>query len=552
MMRYGLSGILALAFVVVGCSRSAPSKSGESVNSSSTVAKIHWLGKKRLATDKSATNFMAIWKLPESAKLEAQTLDKLSTAPWRLWKTAPPLSNAPAALLRPLLDDLVREESYLEVRAAPKQPGELVLAIRLDAARAALWQKNLATVLESCTGGRVDRSAGGVGFNLPLSAGNLTLARAGDWTLVAVNAGKGAKAAGSGLLADFTARIQRGKVPFAASTTNYWLEAQADLPRLSETLALGWKLPQTFPLLALRITGDGKNVRTYGDLNFPQPLPATLDPWRLPLQLTAEPLTGLTVARSFTPILERMGILSPDQVKQFPGQFLLWLRAGPPLQLFFAFPTDDARREFRRIAPPIKDWVDGHADARRFGAIVVNPDSCELAWQGLAFCSPYLRVGTNGQTEYLTGGFGLTPPHIQLPKELHEYVSKGTNLVYFDWEFAADTLPQWRYLDDVSRMIFDGAHASRLRAGRNSMNWMLKNMTNLSHSVTELRQLNPKQLEVTRKSTLGLSSVELDILFNWIEMDDFPRGLSTLWKTNPAPFKIFHHTNSPANRVRSK
>ena len=84
------------------------------------------------------------------------------------------------------------------------------------------------------------------------------------------------------------------------------------------------------------------------------------------------------------------------------------------------------------------------------------------------------------------------------------------------------------------------------------MNWMLKNITNLSHSVTELRQLNPNQLELTRKSTLGLNAVELDILFNWIEMDDFPGGLSTLWKTNPAPFRLFHRTNSPPTSVRAR
>ena len=139
---------------------------------------------------------------------------------------------------------------------------------------------------------------------------------------------------------------------------------------------------------------------------------------------------------------------------------MIWL-TDLPLQLYFAFPSDDAKRTFGQIAPPIENWVNAHAEARRFGAVVVDANNCELVWKGLAFCSPYLQVGTNGQTQYLTGGFGLTPPRTRLPKELHEYVAKGTNLLFFDWEFAADTLPQWRYLDDVTHMVFDAAHASR-------------------------------------------------------------------------------------------
>src|ERR1035437_279584 len=84
-----------------------------------TVGRIHWLGKKQLAAETNAAAFMRIWNLPESVKLQTQTLDKLSSAPWRLLRgdTNQPSTN----LLRPLLDDLVQEESYLEIRDATNQ-----------------------------------------------------------------------------------------------------------------------------------------------------------------------------------------------------------------------------------------------------------------------------------------------------------------------------------------------------------------------------------------------------------------------------------------------
>ena len=42
------------------------------------LARIDWLGLERLAGETNATNFIAIWSLPESRKLAAQTFDKLA------------------------------------------------------------------------------------------------------------------------------------------------------------------------------------------------------------------------------------------------------------------------------------------------------------------------------------------------------------------------------------------------------------------------------------------------------------------------------------------
>jgi len=549
-------------FVVVlaaGCSKPSDNQPGnqtssaqiQSTNASLAVLKLHWLGRKQLDSDPTATNFMAIWNKPESAKLEAQTLDKLSTAPWRLLKSATALSNAPVALLRPLLDDLVQAESYLEVQGLTNQPGGLAFAIRLNADRAAHWRSNLPTVLKSILPEVVDSSPASPGsdFSLQTSAFKLDLARAGDWTLLAFSA---LHAPQSALLSDFRGRIQRNGAPFPARATNYWLEARADAPALSDTLRLGWKLPATFPSIDLTVNGDGQHVRTRGEMNFPQPLPEALPAWRVPLNLTAEPLTGLTVMRSFAPVLERLGVLSPEQAALFPEQLLIWLRSGPPLQIYFALPTEDATNSFWKIAPPVADWVNSHADARIYGSITLDTNLSELKWNGLTLCAPFLKNGTNdsGQ-QYVQGGLGLhVPTNVRLPRELHDHINQVTNLLFFDWEFASETLPQWRYLDDVSRMIFDGSHASRLRGSTNTFNWLLANVTNLSHSVTDLRQTAPNQLVLTRRSTLGVNAVELDILVNWIEMPDFPGGMSSLWRTNPAPFRSTRSTSVPPAKTQ--
>src|SRR5690349_20790202 len=79
----GLKGCAVLAFFVLalaaGCKKSpnpeqttavtptntAPSSSAPA-SPADTIARLHWLGKKRLAAETNAATFMTIWNLPES------------------------------------------------------------------------------------------------------------------------------------------------------------------------------------------------------------------------------------------------------------------------------------------------------------------------------------------------------------------------------------------------------------------------------------------------------------------------------------------------------
>src|SRR5437016_4530100 len=116
----GTSALLVLALLLAltgGCNKSSPGTPGnrntEASKNATTetpkprnteapvVARLHWLGKKRIAADTNSAYFMTIWNLPESKKLEEQTLDKLATAPWRLLLRQTGASTG-SALFRPL------------------------------------------------------------------------------------------------------------------------------------------------------------------------------------------------------------------------------------------------------------------------------------------------------------------------------------------------------------------------------------------------------------------------------------------------------------------
>src|SRR5882672_10599815 len=156
-----LSIVASLAAFAGGCKDSKPANEKEpatqaeksqssdaSTVGSQVYAHVHWLGKKRISAEKDAASFMGLWNLPESVALERQTLDKLANAPWRLW-LGQAQTNPASALLRPLLEDVVQEESYAELFQATNGPSGACFAIRLTQERALLWQTNLGSVLES-------------------------------------------------------------------------------------------------------------------------------------------------------------------------------------------------------------------------------------------------------------------------------------------------------------------------------------------------------------------------------------------------------------------
>src|SRR5580765_1994547 len=224
--RFGLGLLLALTFTFGnGChkSESAPPKpavketAAPSTNvataataTSSDMSRWHWLGSRRLLADTNAAFLTNIWNLSESARLEAQTLEKLSLAPWRLLKGDDSTNGAPNALLRPLLDDLLREESCAEIRHPTNRPVDAVFAIRLNEDRARLWETNLAAIVESLTGIKTVTATDGRGWSLKKhdTPNLLVLSRTGDWTLLSLAQDQ------SALLAEIATRIQSGHAPF--------------------------------------------------------------------------------------------------------------------------------------------------------------------------------------------------------------------------------------------------------------------------------------------------------------------------------------------------
>jgi len=531
-----------------GCKKSQPeqksgSQSQEQAQSftnsapGDVIARIHWLGKKRIAADPNAAGFMGIWNMPETQKLETQTLDKLALAPWDLPRSGTNLAaiiatNASSALLRPLLSDLLQEECYLEIRQPTNQPGQAVLAIHLDDQRAATWKNNVSALTNSPI------------TNYQSQITNLTVSRARQWTLLGFGQSQNA------LVQDFAGRIQRNGAPFAPNPTNYWIDAQVDLKRVSDALSLNWPLPQNTPTnITITFIGDGGNVLTRGEFEFPQPLPIELEPWNVPTNLIHDPLIGFSALRGFRPLLKSFKPWNDLQLGTPPNQAYTWAQHGTPWMHFAAVPSAESSNQVDRLADFVVRDIDPKLTVSRLGAFEKLPGTQHLKWKGVPVFSPDLNWTNIDGNSYILAGFYSRPLTEQpSPAELFPQFSGSTNMIWYDWEFSKESLEGWTPISQVVRHAF---RLPRFTADPDIV-WLLAVATQLGNCVSALKLESPTHLSFTRQSTMGFTAPEIPLLLDWLESPKFPSGLHTLLadpNENPE-FTARPNTNSAAEQKK--
>ncbi len=531
-------GLLAALVFAAGasCKKSEtsvpPATRAASALSPDNVARVHWLGKQSLGVQASAYYFMRLWGLPESAKLEAQTLDKLSLAPWRLLRGEPAVANAPTALVRPLLENLLMAESYLEARQSAARPIEVAWAIRTDDPHADLWRTNLAVVVASLTGIQtLVLQDGGRGWSMTNQDASklVQLTRVGEWTVAGVAQHTNA------LLNEFVARIQRDGAPFAARATNFWLQADLDLSRVAGALSNTWNLTADLPRISVRVTGDGGNVLTSGDLTFAKPLQLELEPWNIPTNLIREPLATFTAARGFKPWLAGQKFWTDLSLGTPPGQFYFWALQGVPYQTYFAAPLPDASNRVQQLTGHLMEKANPWLASHNYVSFERSPDSNGATWGKLPSVLPFIKSVGVGPGAMVFGGLladAGADTHRPLPAGLIQDVLQRTNLVYYDWEITGPRIDSCLYLGQFLRQI--SRHAS-LPLDSASAALLGPLVIRLASCATLVTYTGTNQLSFIRKSTAGFTGAELHLLADWLESPQFPRGLHTFLAPPDAP-----------------
>jgi hypothetical protein len=532
----GITVLAVLAFIsVAGCGKpesgSAPASPAASALSPDAVIRIHWLGKDRLGIEASAYYFSRILNLPETKTLQLQTIVKLATVPWRLAAGESQRTNLNSLFLQPLLNDVVRKECYLETRQLSNQREELAFAIRLDAPRAGLWQTNLANILHSLTGvWPITSPNNGWTLRWQHNPGLIELVRAGDWVVV------GASEGDNQLLHHIIDRIKGDPVPFGARTSADWLQADIDLRRMSPVPAIDWIPLNNLPRISLTLNGDGGHVITHGEVIFPEPIAIQLEPWSIPAKRIAEPLVSFTAIRGIKPALESWKPWNDLQIGPAPNQLCFWGLDGIPLQMLMAAPEPDAGKQVLAVTDALLRngnlWLTNHG-VGQFEAI---PESKGVIWMGLPSISPFIRsvddgrmiicgLDTHGgQGTNTQNGINYRPSLVSMLEDL----SAQTNLLCYDWELTAPRIESCLFDGQILRAAL---RHPPLPMDSASVNWLRTVKDRLGNSTTHVTLSAPNQLTFDRRSSIGFTGAELNLLVDWLESPQFPIGF---YSTSPA------------------
>ncbi len=553
-IRTVVLGLLAAAAVGASCQgqpSGTPAPASRHPLSPGSIARVHWLGKRGIAARSDAAGLMKLWSLPQSTRLETQTLDKLAAAfaQWPATNQAPTAySRQITGLIRPLVEDLLYRESVLEVREAGPQAHALALAIRLDPQRASLWEANLNNALNAVPGAHAESARNGIrSWQLPAAAGapgvaaRLALMRAGEWTLVGL--GPDPKP----LLNEFASQIQRQDNEFRASAANAWLEAGFDPRRLAPALGLKLPIPDDLAQISFSTAGDGATVIEHAQLDFSKPLEIKLEPWKIPVHLIAGQITSFTAVRGCGPWLASFKAWSGLNAGPPPNQAFFWSLRGLQMLSFCAAPSPDAAGQVSRISDAVlkklPTWFPNDPSIAFQRAKKYNG----LEWRGFPGMWPFLKSTDVDGSSFLFAGFFASPrgldASVPLPPQLVKELETRKDLVAYGWELSPQRVEAWTPIGQTLRLVAQKAQMPAESAGQT---WLKAAGTNVWATVTELTRAGPSQLSFKRRGSLGLSGLELHLLADWLESPEFPHGFHTLL----APARQLSQAPVPAGSPR--
>ena len=499
------------------------------------VAQFHWLGLNQISADTNSAQFLKVWHLPQTAALVNQTLDKCSRWP------AGGATNAATALLRPLLDDLVSSESRLEIRALPNAQSatgnfQLLVALRLPAARVWTWQTNLAAVCEDLTGAHPVSTASGWTLAGANPVENVGFSRAGKWILISLGQGSAER------LPAFAASLTSNPAPSSAD----WLEADLALARLDDVIsrsaspsgAAGWgelgtlngaSIARLFSVISdfhFTVAGESGRLRTLGTFTLEHPLTNPLPAWEFPTNLIHQSLSGFTAMRGIDAELAAWPVWQKTRFAPAPDQMFFWAQAGVPFQTYLAAPLPGAGNQLHQLAARLVAQGNPWLATNGQGNFQWQTNPPGLMWNDALIISPFLRPVTVNQHAWLLGGlYPLNPGDATSPPaSLLHSVLATPNLIYYQFEDTGLRVDAGLFITQLFRVVF---HKPQLPPAAAATQWLKAAEPLLGDSTTEIIRTSPQTCSFARRSTLGFTALELHLLADWLESPQFPHGLHT-------------------------
>ncbi len=506
-MKTLVSTVALAAMVITGCQNDfsravAPRTTGDDL-----VLRARFIGSEQLLKDHGAPTLTDTWKLKSSVQLRNHALDRFASLPF-LWlsNALPKGASNQSALFRPLLDDALANESLVEWHTSA-----FSLATKLPDGRAREWDTNLRRAITNWKLGSPSplTHPGRTGWELTKAGvAVVRFTRVDNW--VAVTVGPSATSIESNALA----RVKQ----FAARSNGAWLEGDANLAQWKGRFRLldGFS---NLPAAHFSLSNRADFVRTLVQFDFPKPHQWKPEPWQMPTNIMWDPLMDFTVARGIAGVLEELPAFSKLGWNPAPSQVCGWGIRDFPFQVNYAFPARNVSRQLKTIEPKLRSEIPRLSGTNFLGFLVLETNQLNLSWRGLPLAAPQIEAVKDGNKEFaVVSFFPMAMLKERPPRELFAQIERN-DLVLYDWESTGHRMNTWRQFYQLGEI---GTQRMLSPTNAPDQRWQTDVMPLLHDCVTEMHATSATQMTLVRKSSVGLSSIELVTLSRWIESASFP------------------------------
>jgi hypothetical protein len=495
----------------------APAQS-QSNSPEDLLLRWHFIGTTQLATHPHSAKLREIWALPAAAGFRDEIIGKLSILPLNLVEERPENRAKMAPLLHPLFEDILRSESVFEAR---RGGAEFILAIQLNKERIQVWEKNLRELLKLANAGTPrDIDLGGFkGWEVQAAQGRapLQVIRAGQWLLV--------QRSGSG--GEWINRLKDKERP-ADALQDGWFSGELDVAGLRK-LAPGLVLPLKPCRLHISLAHRDENVRATVRAVYPEKLDWKHANWKIPTEIIRDPIRSFAAAQGLSSLLNTPDLFGKAGWNPLDHQVYSWSQVFMPFQTFVAISSPNPPNQLTKLIVHLPKELNPILKSSHAGEIQAETNRLQLAWHGLPLVLPQLRATNEAAGGFLYGE--LFPPvksKEPLPPELIQQVSGRTNLIYYHWEITEDRLSNWQVLSQVlplfpnQRLMGHAPRGVPTPKPSPGQQWLEQVAPLLGNTGTEITLIAPNEVELVRKSHLGLTGFELVWLTHWILDPAFP------------------------------
>ena len=484
------------------------------------AAQYQFAGAGNLARNTNFYNARRIFGSPSSAAFLDLVLDRFAGIFWNNLQLDP--AGHPLRVLRPLLDDVLRNESVGSFGGNDREHLDFVLAVHLDAARAQVWRQNLGTALRGQ--GEPFSEEGFMGVQWSRPAGNsFRLIQARDWVVAA----RGDDLAS--VRARYLHQIQNVGRP-APALTGTWFETDTDWPRLAEWIPLG-AIPLKPARTKLELTVKGGRFHVAGQIIYPESVPWHPSPGPSPKGLVREPLASFTTGQDVEPFLRSDQTLAAFGANPFTGEFFCWALGEMPFESYAVWPVRNPAQTLATEAPRILGTFNPRLQSLDRSHLNWMQRSSQIIWSKASFMAPALLPARDGETDYLMAQlFPLSDRTSLVPADLWRQFEGRSDLVYYDWERSGMRLGEWRLLCELLPVLPPVTPEKIVVRGSDSVrppfvivdSWLAGLAPFLGNTVTQVTRTSSNEFALRRSSGFVFTGFELVWLSHWLT--DTPSG----------------------------